>query len=317
MDRRLLLVLNPCAGQKRANRFLPDIIRLYNNMGYECVVYVTACVGDATGYVRENAGRFDNIVCIGGDGTLNETIAGLVDSGVNAKLGYIPSGTTNDYARSLGLSTDVLKAADDAVNGELSVFDLGIFNNRHFTYTASCGAFAKASYNTSQVAKNLLGHIAYVLEGLKDLPSIRPIRMHIESDDRVLEGEYLMCTITNSTSVAGILKYKPELVGLDDGLFEVLLIKNIIDPIAWTRMLMALRASKPQDSDMLEFFSTSKIRIETQNEIEWTLDGERGEQGREFEIINHHRGIQLMLPVEHAALEDTEDKDDAEDQLSD
>ena len=147
MEKRLLLILNPRAGQKRANRFLPDIIRLYNDLDFECACYVTSGIGDATRYVRENAARFDNIVCIGGDGTLNETITGLLESGADSMLGYIPAGSTNDYARSLGLSSDIMTAAKDAVCGELHSFDLGLFNGRSFiTYDDPMSMSYKAKY---------------------------------------------------------------------------------------------------------------------------------------------------------------------------
>ena len=317
MDRRLLLLLNPCSGQKKANRLLPEIIRYYNSCGFEVVTYVTACSGDATVYMREKGRDFDHIVCIGGDGTLNETIAGLIEGGVSCPVGYIPAGTTNDYASSLGLSPDILQAAKDAVNGMPCSFDLGSFNGRHFIYTASCGAFARTSYTTSQTAKNLLGHLAYVLEGVKDLSSLRAMHMRIECEDRVLEGDYIFCAVTNSLSVGGILKLDPEMVRLNDGLFEVMLVKNPTLPIHWTKILLALRTCD-LPSEMIEFFMEDRLKITTEADVEWTLDGEQGENGRSFEIVNLSKRIQLMLPVgavENLSLEETQD--DAEDQLSD
>lgn len=316
VEKRLLLILNPKAGQKRANRFLPDIIRTYNELGYECVTYVTACSGDAARHVMEMANRFEHIVCIGGDGTLNETISGLTQSGANSLLGYIPAGTTNDYARSLGLSTDIMQAARDAVCGAAHYFDLGVFNGRRFTYTASCGAFAKVSYSTSQAAKNLLGHTAYILEGILDLQSIRPIHMKVEWEDQVLEDNFIFCSITNSISIGGILKLDPKLVDLSDGVFEVLLIKFPANPVQLTRILMALRSSD-MNCDLLHFFKAEKLRITTEKEIEWTLDGERGECSCEFEIVNMHNGIHLMLPdANQKALPAEEMKGESEDQLS-
>lgn len=145
MHKRLLLLLNPCAGQKKANRLMPEIIRTFNDRDYDCVTYVTSCNGDAVRYMRERGAGYDHIVCIGGDGTLNETIAGMIEGGVDCPVGYIAAGTTNDYASSLGLSADILTAAADAVDGVPCRFDLGSFNGRQFIYTASCGAFARAS----------------------------------------------------------------------------------------------------------------------------------------------------------------------------
>lgn len=295
MCKCLLLVLNPYAGQRKANRLLPDIIRLYNERGFECVTYVTGGVGDATLYIAETGRRFDHIVCIGGDGTLNETITGMIACGAHCPVGYIPAGTTNDYAASLGLSSDIMQAAVDAVDGSPCQFDLGSFNGRHFIYTASCGAFARASYTTPQAAKNVLGHLAYVLEGLRDLPTIKPIHMRVDWEGGTLEDDYLFCSITNSVSVGGILKLDRNLVRLNDGLFEVMLIKNPTQPIQWTKLLMSLRNSD-MPSEMIEFFTAKRLSVFTDADVEWTTDGERGECGREFEIINLHQRMNLLLP---------------------
>ena len=294
MEKKLLLLLNPCAGQRKANRLLPEIIRTFNDRGYECVTYVTAGPGDAMPYVRQNAHKFERVICIGGDGTLNETIAGLVESGESCPVGYIPAGTTNDYASSLGMSSDILTAAKDAVDGVGCYFDMGSFNGRNFIYTASCGAFARTSYTTSQLAKNVLGHAAYVLEGIRDLPSLKPVHMCVECDERVLEDDYIFCAITNSISVGGILKLDPDTVRLNDGLFEVLLIKYPTTPLQLSQILLALRGDL--NCDMIDFFTADKLNVTTANPVEWTLDGERGEEGTQFEIINQYKKIQLVLP---------------------
>lgn len=294
MEKKLLLLLNPCAGQRKANRLMPEIIRLFNDRGYECVTYVTAAPGDATVYVKKNANRFERIVCIGGDGTLNETIAGLVAGGATCPVGYIPAGTTNDYAGSLGISSDILEAAAAAVDGETCCFDLGSFNGRQFIYTASCGAFARTSYTTSQTAKNLLGHLAYVLEGIKDLPSLKPIHMKISGGGKTLEDDYIFCAVTNSLSVGGILKLDPQMVRLNDGMFEVMLVKYPTQPMQLTKILMALRTND-LPSEMIEFFMADKLSIEASEDVEWTLDGERGECGRRFDIVNYYKRIQLIL----------------------
>ncbi len=318
MDKRLLLLLNPCAGQKRANRLLPEIVRLYNECGYHCETYVTGSSGDATQFLRNHGGIYDRLVCIGGDGTLNETIAGMIEGGVDCPVGYIPAGSTNDYANSLGLSTDILRAARDSVEGVPCRFDLGRFNGRNFIYTASCGAFARTSYTTSQTAKNLLGHLAYIFEGLKDLlPSLKPLHMCFETDDRVLEGNYIFCGVTNSLSVGGILKLDPDLVRLNDGMFEVMLVKYPTLPIHWTKILMDLRSCN-LPSEMIEFFTARQLKIEASEDVEWTLDGERGENGRSFEVINLPRRIELILPRTALNVMSMEvEEDAAQNQLSD
>lgn len=316
MAGKLLLLLNPNAGQKKANRFLPEIIRLFNDRDYECVVYVTACSGDARLYLKAHAGEYDRIVCIGGDGTLNETIAGVTEAGASCPVGYIPAGTTNDYARSLGLSTDVLQAARDAVDGKSYWFDLGSFDGRYFIYTASCGVFAKVSYTTSQTAKNLLGHAAYIMEGIRDLPAAKPIHMYVECDNRILEGDFLFCAVTNSISLGGVLKLDPETVRLNDGMFEVMLIRNPLTANQLTKILMGLR-SRELPNEMIEFFTADHISIESEGDVEWTLDGERGACGKKFDIVNLHRRMQLVLPersMENVPLEENEtDLEGAED----
>ncbi len=295
MNRRLLLLLNPYAGQRRANRFLPEIVRLYNDRGYDCVVYVTAGPGDATEHLRARAGEFGRVVCIGGDGTLNEVIAGMVEGGASCPVGYIPAGTTNDYASSLGLSRDILTAAQDAVDGRLCLFDLGRFDGRNFIYTASCGAFTRSSYATPQPVKNMIGHLAYVLDGLRDLPNLRPIHARVSCGDRMFEGDYIFCAVTNSLSVGGILRLDPDTVRLNDGLFEVMLIKFPTLPGHLVKIIAALNA-RDFPSDEIEFFTADRLTFETSEDVDWTLDGERGETGRRFEIVNLHRRVPLVLP---------------------
>lgn len=295
MEKKLLLVMNPCAGQRKANRSLAEIIRIFWDYGYECVTYVTSGTGDATRYVAEHAKAYDRIVCIGGDGTLNETIAGVLQCGAEVSIGYIPAGTTNDYASSIGLSPDVLEAAKDAVTGEVRSLDIGSFNGRYFSYTASCGAFTKASYSTPQAWKNSLGHLAYILEGIKDLPSIRAFHMRVETEESTIEDDFLFCAITNSTSVGGILKLDAQMVALNDGRFEVMLIRNPVTPLQLSSILHGL-TSLELPNDMIYFFSAERIRITSTEPVEWTLDGERADGTTEVELLNLHGAAQIVIP---------------------
>ncbi len=295
MEKRLLLVINPCAGQKKVNRFLPEIIRMVIEHGYECVTYVTGFSGDAAEYVARTAKQYDRIICAGGDGTLNETIMGATDAGADCAIGYIPCGTTNDYAVTIGLSNDVLQAARDALEGDAYLFDRGSFNGRHFTYTATCGAFAKTSYSTPQTAKNILGHFAYLLEGVKDLTTLRPIHMRVEADDCTVEGDFILCAVTNSLSVGGVLKLDRQIISLNDGKFEVMLIRSPAQPAQMAKILLAL-GSNDLPSEMIEFFPSAHLHITTDDEIVWTFDGERGDCGREFDIQNVCRSMRIILP---------------------
>lgn len=315
--KNLLLILNPRAGQRKANRYLPDIIRLFCENDYQCVTYVTGATGDATRYLENYTGPLDLVVCIGGDGTLNETVAGVLKAGIQCPIGYIPSGTTNDYANSIGLSGDVMRAARDIMRGEPSSFDVGSFNGRHFVYTATCGAFAKASYTTSQAAKNVLGHLAYVLEGMRDLPSIRPLKLRVETDDRVLEEDFIFCAITNSTSIGGILKLDAQLVALNDGKFEVTLVKNPTTPTQLSRILQGI-TMQDMPNDMIYFFSTDKLSVTSKNFIEWTLDGERAPETDDVSLVNLHSAVQIVLSKSKAPLEipETPEEDADENKLS-
>lgn len=295
MIKRLLLLLNPFAGQRRANRYLPEIIRMYNDRNFDCLSYVTAGTGDATRYLSERAREFDHVVCIGGDGTLNETIAGIVESGAGCPVGYIPAGTTNDYASSLCLSKDILQAAADAVDGRICRFDLGRFNGRNFIYTASCGAFARSSYNTPQAAKNALGPLAYVIEGLRDLPSLKPIHARVLVGDVCYEDDYIFCSVTNSLSVGGILHLDPDMVCLNDGKFEVMLVKFPTQPGQLAKIITALTTNS-MPTEEIEFFTADRLKFESDDDVEWTLDGERGKEGHSFEVLNLHKRMTLMLP---------------------
>ena len=293
--KKLLLILNPYAGQRKANRVLPEMLRLFHDHDYRCEVYVTGASGDATRFLMDNGAGHDLIVCAGGDGTLNETIAGLLSAKLTCPVGYIPCGTTNDYASSIGLSDDAMQAARDIVEGEARVFDIGTFNGRYFVYTASCGAFARVAYTTSQASKNALGHMAYVLEGAKELPNMKPIHMHIETEEYDLDDDFLFCSITNSTSVGGILKLDTQLVGLNDGRFEVTLVRNPITPTQMSAVFYGL-ATMDIPNEMIHFFSTSKLSIRCDEPMEWTLDGERAPVTAKAELSNLHSAMRLMVP---------------------
>ena len=300
--KKLLLILNPCAGQRRANRNLPEILRLFIEHGYVCETYVTGATGEATEYLAQHKQHsYNMIVCAGGDGTLNETIAGMLAAGMRCPLGYIPCGTTNDYASSIGLSPDVVQAARDIVEGRAQAIDIGAFNGRNFVYTATCGAFAKTSYSTPQAAKNLLGHVAYILEGVRDLSAIRPIHMRVTAGDLALEDDFLFCSITNSTSVGGILKLDAQMVALNDGKFEVTLVRNPTNPAQLSSILVGL-TTQNVPNDMIHFFSASNIHVECDAPVEWTLDGEREPATDAVILENLHSAVRIVVPkTAHAA----------------
>lgn len=291
--KKLFFVMNPCAGMRKANKVLPDILARFNRAGYDVTVHITADRGDAQQVVCQRAAEMDLVVCCGGDGTFNETVAGLLQSGADIPLGYIPAGSTNDFAASLGLPGDPVKAAEVIVNGSEERYDVGCFGGRYFTYVASFGAFTKATYTTPQNIKNALGHTAYVLSGIQELSQIRANRIRLELDGEVVEDEFLFGAICNSTSVGGILTLDPNQVDMSDGMFEILLVRAPKDLQEIGECIQAVQKQK-YNCRMITFRSAKRITVHADPGMNWTLDGEK-EPGRgTVEVENCHHAIRLV-----------------------
>ena len=296
MERKLLIILNPRAGLRHAPRALCDILAIFQNAGYVCTVCLTNKSGDGIELAQQYGGGVDRIVAIGGDGTLNEVVSGMRLGGHHIPVGYIPAGSTNDFAAGLGLSNNLLTAAKDAANGHPQNIDIGQFNQRIFTYVASFGAFTRASYATPQNVKNTLGHLAYILEGIKDIPNIRSTHMCFEIDDQTLEGDYIFGAISNSTSLGGLLKLDPNRVDMNDGLLELLLIRLPNNAAEFTQILSALNSRQYESSNCIFFCSAHRILVRPDPSIDWTLDGERAEGCEKIEILNIPSAVQIILP---------------------
>ena len=296
--KKMLFVMNPCAGQKRAGRHLTDAIAVFNRAGYEVATYMTAGPGDAAEVVRERAGDLDLIVCCGGDGTFNEVVTGVMHSGVRVPLGYLPAGTTNDFASGLKLPTDLQAGARAIVEGKPVLYDVGQFGDRYFTYVASFGAFTRASYATPQTVKNALGHTAYVLEGIQELSQIRKEHLRLELEDgSVIEDDFVFGAISNSTCVGGVLTLDPSRVDLRDGKFEVLLIRAPRDLVELSECIHALRTQK-YNCKAITFCSASEIRITAGEHMDWSLDGERATGRSQVTVKNIHNAIELIQKEE-------------------
>ena len=291
--KNLLLIMNPCAGTKKANKYLTDILVLFGENGYRCDVHLTECKGDAKKYVAENAKSFDLVVAIGGDGTFNEVVSGVLKSGADVEIGYIPAGSTNDFANSLKLSKNILKAAGDIMEGNAKQIDVGSFNGRVFSYVASFGAFTEASYKTPQNTKNSLGHLAYALEGIKDIMNLKSKHLRITADDTVIEDDFIFGAICNSTSVGGMINLDPELVDFSDGLFELLLVRLPKDLFELNEILVSL-SSKRYATKMITFLSAKNITVETKENINWTLDGEYAYGEEKIKIDNINKAIKII-----------------------
>ena len=291
--KKMLFIMNPFAGVKRANRHLTDILLMFTQAGYEVTTHMTLGRGDAAAVAREKGKDVDLVVCCGGDGTLNETITGLLSAGADTPIGYIPAGSTNDFASSLKLPTNILKAAQEIVEGEPVSYDVGRFGDRYFSYVASFGAFTKSSYATPQNIKNALGHTAYVLSGITELSQIRNEHVKMEIDGQVVEGDFLFGAICNSTSVGGILTLDPKQVDMGDGLFEILLVRAPENLVEIHECIQALQSQK-YNCAMLTFRSARKVRIFADPDMPWTLDGEKEDGHETVEVENLHHAIRLM-----------------------
>lgn len=296
----MLFIMNPVSGQKRAAKYLPEIIALYNAAGYEVLTYITAGQGDAVHIARERGCAADIVVCCGGDGTLNETISGLIQAGVDVPVGYIPAGSTNDFASSLKLSGSILQAAQDVLTGIPTAFDIGRFGSRYFSYVASFGAFTKSSYATPQTVKNALGHTAYVLGGITELSQIRKEHVRMEIDGTVVEDDFIFGAVCNSTSVGGILQLNPKMVDMSDGKFEILLVRTPRNLTEITECIQAVQAQDFDNCNMVTFLSGSHVSITADPNMPWTLDGEREDGHGEIEVENLHNAIRLIKPREEA-----------------
>jgi YegS/Rv2252/BmrU family lipid kinase len=292
--KKMLFLMNPNAGQRRANRHLAEILTIFNQAGWDVTVRMTEGPGSGAQTVRRLAPESELVVCCGGDGTFNEAMSGVLQSGVDVPLGYIPSGSTNDFASSLKLPANVLDAARAIVEGEPEYYDVGRFGDRYFSYVASFGAFTRASYATPQSVKNALGHTAYLLEGIQELSQIRKEHVRLELEDgQVVEDDFIFGAISNSTSVGGILTLDPKQVDMRDGLFELLLVRAPRDLLEISECIRALQTQK-YNCRMITFLSTKKVEITASPDMNWTLDGEKEEGHTEVTAENLHHAIRLV-----------------------
>ncbi len=295
MDRkRLLFVFNPCSGKAQIKNQLAEIVDTMVKAGYEVTIYPTQCAGDATEKIQSEAGSYDLVVCSGGDGTLDEVVTGMMHREHKTLLGYIPAGSTNDFASSLGIPKDMVGAAKTAVSGVPFACDIGKFNGDYFVYVAAFGLFTDVSYKTSQEWKNVLGHAAYILEGAKCLHDIPAYRMQVEYNNRCIQDEFIYGMISNSTSIGGFKGMTGKDVLLDDGLFEVTLIKKPRNPMELNEIIAAL-INLVDDTDMVYSFKTSEVKFTSTTEIPWTLDGEYGGSHEEVLVKNLKQTVSIMV----------------------
>lgn len=294
--KKLLLIINPAAGHGGYKQNFAEAMQLLSESGYATTLYYTEKRGDATVIAAENAADYDVVACIGGDGTLSEVITGLMQLDNPPSLGYFPMGTANDVATTLDLpKNNTLAAAKRLVEGTPHPYDVGGFNNdSYFAYIAAFGAFTEVSYATPQEQKKRLGHLAYVLQGAASLPKIESIQTRVEYDDGVIEAKLLYGSMSNSTSVAGIVRLKEEMVSLGDGVSELVLVKEP-ENISDLALIAESVLSQTFDSDKLVILHTKKAKFIFEKPVAWTRDGEAGGTYEQVELRNYPRPVNLIF----------------------
>ncbi len=294
MKKKLMLIINPMAGRSGYKLGFGEVMHTLDAGDYRTTVYFTERRGEATTLAAQHAGEYDTVACIGGDGTLSEVVSGLMQVENPPALGYIPMGTTNDVAATLGLPKLATEAARRIVTGTPTPFDVGSFGDAaHFTYVAAFGAFTEVSYETPQTEKQALGHLAYLLEAAGRLPRLEPYNARVEYDGGVVEGNFLYGGVSNSTSVAGMVKLRKDLVSLSDGVFETLLIRNPQNILEFNRIVSDI-LSQNYDSESVTLLQSKKLRFTFDKPVAWTRDGEAGGEVREITLRNNHAAIHII-----------------------
>ena len=297
MEQRVLLMVNPMAGRQKIRNELLYVVDTLTKAGYETIIYTTQGKDATRDLLAEKDSQFDRVLCCGGDGTFNEILSATMHWNKRPILGYIPAGTTNDFAAGLKLPSDIREAAVNIVRGTPHTVDAGLFNTSYFSYVASFGAFTETSYSTPQNFKNALGHLAYILEGIKEIPAFTPYTVCVEADGQIYKDSYIFgavsgftelkaTEISNARSVGGILKISDSLVDLNDGVIEVMMIKmpkTLMDLSAIVTSLTSLNPLK-YDPSMFLFLQTKELKITFEQEMVWSLDGERVSGGKEARI---------------------------------
>ncbi len=309
--KRMLFIYNPHAGKGKILSKLGEIVDIFVKGGYLVEIYPTQGPKDAIKKASKASKRFDLIVCSGGDGTLDEVVTGMVGAGKYYPIGYIPVGTTNDYATSLDISKDIIEAAEDIVLGKPYPYDVGHFNDEVFVYIAAFGIFTDVAYSTDQNFKKLLGHLAYILQGIKSIAEVKAHKMKVTIGDKVYEDEFIYGMVTNSVSVGGFKNLTGSNVQLDDGLFEVTFIRRPKNVFELQEIITSLLKEEDQ-TDMIISCKTRQIQVEAEAEVAWTLDGEFGgslkdvlienEKHRMMIIQNKETDEELLLQFEENAL---------------
>ena len=278
MEKKLLLIYNPVSGKGNIRTYLPDIVDIYSGNDFITTLYPTKCINDGYEYVKKHGTEYEIISVCGGDGMLNEVVSALMTlpGGERPQIAYLPAGSTNDFAGTVGLPLDVRRAAKMVVDGTPFFCDAGQMNDKYFAYIAAFGAFTSVSYDTSQDFKNLFGRMAYIFEGAKQITSIKENHFKISFDNNIIEDDFIFGMVTNSLQVGGLKNNLSTAISLNDGLFEVLLVKKPKTASALQGIVTAFLTQNLEKTEDIISFKASKIKFESDCIIPWTLDGEFG-----------------------------------------
>ena len=296
MKKKLMLIINPAAGRGSYKVNLGDALHVLDKGGYRTTLFFTAGRGDATEFAAQHGKEFDTVACIGGDGTLSEVLAGLMQLKDPPPLGYIPMGTANDVATTLALpKNDTVGAAKRIMEGTPHPYDIGgFYGGQYFAYIAAFGAFTQVSYATPQNQKRVLGHLAYVLQGAAQLQKIEIYKTRVEYDDGVIEANLVYGSMSNSTSVAGIVRLNEEMVSLGDGMSELVLVKDPGSVEGLSEIVTSILSQK-YDSDKLLVLHTKRAKFTFEKPVAWTRDGEEGGEYQQVELCNYHAPVKLIF----------------------
>ncbi|MBS6194824.1 MAG: YegS/Rv2252/BmrU family lipid kinase [Clostridiales bacterium] len=294
MSKKLLFIFNPRSGKEQIRTKLMDIVDIFVKGGYQVIIHPTQGPKDGSEVAKKMAGEVDLIVCSGGDGTLDEIVTGLMEIKSEIPIGYIPAGSTNDFANSLDIPKDMVEAAKAIVNGRVESLDVGSFNEDTFVYIAAFGLFTDVSYQTSQNLKNILGHLAYVMEGAKRIFDVKTYWLKAEANGEIYEGEYIYGMITNSHSVGGFKNLTGQNVEMNDGLFEVTLIKKPKNPLELNEIIASM-LNAYDNTELIDAFKTDSLVIHSLEPIPWTLDGEFGGDHDEVKIENKMQALNIFI----------------------
>ena len=295
MKKKVLFIVNPKSGKGSIRSKLLDIVDIFVKAGFDLTLYISQSAGDARAKAKEVEGKYELVICSGGDGTLDEVISGMMECEKRSAIGYIPCGSTNDFAHSLKIPTSMTKAAEHIAAWKEFPCDIGRFNDDYFVYIAAFGLFTDVSYETSQDVKNVLGHLAYILEGMKKLTEIKSYPMKVESEEMTLEGNFLFGMVTNSTSVGGFRNITGKHVHLDDGVFEVTLIKTPQNILELNEIIQAVIAGKSENNKYFYQFRSSHVKFTSESPVAWTQDGEFGGYHEVVDVKNDKQALSLLV----------------------